>query len=259
MVRYWQTGDLARAKLVTLEDGAYGMLIEGEKHLLMGFPRGPVLFGPLARLKHLGKNLVFNQVWKMLEKGQTNEQAMNFIKAVAIPVLVQETEKSRYDMFPPEKMCFAVREIWRAMSVIEQKISDPIGRQQFKTLKEGITFFFQEDDAYRFRLQWVAKYLNPKHFARKIYRFFTRQPYSFRKEFEAVMDFLENAEVVPDMKGRIKLIKRILLSFLEDKEFGELIERFIWEADWKKLKLTKADTYYFRGKYFKVDYEKFDY
>ena len=47
--------------------------------------------------------------------------------------------------------------------------------------------------------------------------------------------------------------------FLEDKEFGELTEAIIKELNWKKLYLSKSDRYYFRGKYFKVDLEKFDY
>ena len=158
-------------------------------------------------------------------------------------------------MFPPEKLCPAVKELWRALSVIEGKIDNP----QFKTLKEGITFFFQEDDAYRFRLQWLSRYVNPKNIWRKIYRFFTRKPYSFRSEMELIFNFLGDAEIVPDMKGRIVLIKRIFLAFLEDKEFGDLIEMVMWEMDWRKLELSKSDRYYFRGKYFKVDLANFDY
>lgn len=254
MVQYWKTTDIARAKLVTLKDNSYAMVIEGEKYPLYGFPRGPVLFGPLARLKFLSKNLIFNQVWGMLEEGKSNKEIMSYVKSAAIPVLLAEVEKSRYDMFPPEKLCPAVKELWRALSEIETSAPE-----QFKLLKEGITFFFQEDDAYRFRVQWAAKYLNPHAWWRKIYRFFSGQPYSFRKEMELVLNFLENAEVTPDMKARIKLIKRVLFCFMEDEDFGKLIERFIWEVDWKKLKLSKGDIYFFRGKYFKVDYEKFDY
>lgn len=255
-VQYWKTGDLARAKLVTLKDGAYAMVIEGEKYPLMGFPRGPVLFGPLAKLKHLGKNLIFNEVWRLLEEGKTNEEVMSFVKNVAIPILLKEIEKMKYDMFPLEKLCPAVRELWRAMSEVEKTMANP---QELCLLKKGLTFFFQEDDAYRFRFQWAGKYINPHSFWRKIYRFFTSKSYSFKKEIELILNFLESAEIVPDMKGRIQLIKRVMLAFLEDKEFGALIEQLMWKIDWRKVGLSKADTYYFRGKYFKVDHAVFDY
>ena len=259
MVQYWKTGDMARAKLVTLPDGSYAMYIEGEKYPLYGFPRGPVLYGPLARLKHKAKNLIFNEVWRLLEEGKSNEEVMAYIKNVALTELLRETMLSKYDMIPPEHMCPSIRELWRAMGVIQERIGDSVARDQFDLLKRGITFFFQEDDAYRFRFQWVSKYLNPKSTWRKIYRFFTRTEYSFPKEMNLVFDFLENAEITPDMKGRIRLIRRVLNAFLEDRDFGNLIEELIGELDWNRLRLSKADTYYFRGKYFKVDAAHYDY
>ena len=256
-VQYWKTGDKARAKLTTLKDGAYGMVIEGEKYPLMGFPRGPVLFGPLAKLKFMIKNYIFNEVWRILEEG-TNEEAMEYVKNKALPIILEEIEKSKYHFFPVEKMCPMARELWRALTKIEERMSGE-DREQFKILKEGICFYFQEDDAYRFRLQWIAKYINPKNLIRKIYRFFTHKPYSFKKEIELVLNFMGEAEIVPDMKGRAKLIKRVLLSFLEDKDFGELIENIVWELNWKKLRLSAADIYFFRGKYFKCDWDHYDY
>ena len=222
MVQYWKTGDMARAKLTTLKDGSYAMVIEGEKYPLYGFPRGPVLYGPLARLKHMVKNLIFNEVWKLLEEGKTSEEVMEYVRSVALPLITQEIDKSKYDFFPLEKMCPAVRELYRALS--------RIGFDE--TLRDGICFFFQEDDAYRFRFQWVAKYLNPRNVFRRIYRLITRRPYSFAGEMEVVMNFLTESEIVPDMRGRIKLIKRVLFVFMQDKEFGELIEGMAWELDW---------------------------
>ena len=256
MVQYWKTGDMARAKLTTLEDGSYGMFIEGEKYPLYGFPRGPVLFGPLAQIKHLAKNVIFNQSWKLLEEKKSSEEVMSYLKSVAIPSVIEEIKKVKYDMFPVEKMCPAVRELWRAMTVVEQRLQDP---RWFRSIKEGVCFFFQEDDAYRFRLQWLAKYGNPKSLPRRIYRFFTRKPYSLKDELKLLFKFMGEAEITPDMKGRIILITRILLAVLEDKDFGKLIEAVAWELDWKKLKLSKSDVYYFRGKYFKVDHAHYDY
>jgi len=258
-VQYWKTGDMARAKLVTLEDNSYAMYIEGEKYPLYGFPRGPVLYGPLARLKFKGKNLIFNEVWKLLEEGKTNAEVMAYIKNVALTELLRETMLSKYDMIPPEHLCPAVRELWRAMEVVQGRLRNRVAQDQFDLIKRGFTFFLQEDDAYRFRFQWVAKYLNPRTWYRKLYRFFTRTTYSFSKEMNLVFSFLEDAEVTPDMKGRIKLIRRVLTALMEDKEFGNLIEQLIGELDWKKLYLSKSDLYFFRGKYFKVDAEVYDY
>ena len=257
MVQYWKTGDLARAKLVILKDGEYAMVIEGEKYPLQGFPRGPVLFGPIARLKHLAKNLIFNQIWELLEQGKTNQEVMVYVKNAAIPEIVKEINKSKYDMFPFEKMCPSIKELWRALTKVEEQMQNDLAREQLKVLKEGITFFLQEDDAYRFRLQWIAKFINPKSWWRKIW--YIGKDYSFKKELELVLNFLESSEIVIDMKLRVRLIKRVLMAFLEDKEFGELIEKIAKELNWSKLYLSKSDRYYFRGKYFKVDNEKFDY
>ena len=258
LVQYWKKGDVARAKLTVLKDGSYAMVIEGEKYPLYGFPRGPVLFGALARLKFLAKNLVFNETWKLLEEGKTNEEVMAYIKNVALPEVLKEVSKNKYDFFPPERMCPAVRELWRAFSSIGKRMT-PEARKQFDALKQGVTFFLQEDDAYKFRVQFLAKFINPRSWYRKIYRLITRRKYSFKKEVETLLGFLGEAEITPDMKGRAKLIKRVLLAFLEDEEFGELIEAVVWEVDWKKMRLSRSDLYYLRGKFFKTDYAVFDY
>lgn len=258
LVQYWKTGDMARAKLTVLDDGSYAMVIEGEKYPLYGFPRGPVLFGALARLKFLAKNLVFNETWRLLEEGKTNEEVMSYIKNVALPEVLKEVAKNKYDFFPPERMCPAVREVWRALTEIEKRMT-PEAKEQFYLLKQGVTFFLQEDDAYKFRVQFLARFVNPRSWYRKLYRLITGTEYSFKKEVEVLLNFLGDAEIVPDMKERANLIKRVLIAFLEDEEFGELIEAVVREIDWTKLRLSKSDTYYMRGKYFKVDYPVFDY
>lgn len=258
MVNYWKTGDVARAKLVVLKDGSYAMLIEGEKYPLYGFPRGPVLFGPLARFKFLAKNLIFNEVWRRLEANQSEGEIMGYLLKDARPILLSEIRGIRYDMFPPERLCPAVRELWRGMTEVEKRIENPQEREDFKTIKEGLTFFLQEDDAYRFRLQWVARYINPKNPLRRFFYNVIRKPYSFKEEIKLIFKFLGDSEITPDMKGRTKLIGRILL-FLLESDLGERIEEIVKELNWNKMKLSKADTYYFRGKYFKVDHDKFDY
>jgi len=139
MVKYWQTGDSARAKLVTMKDGAYAMIIEGEKHPLYGFPRGPVLFGPLARLKFLAKNLVFNEVWRRLEIGQSEKEIFTYLFEDVRPILKGEIQGMKYDMFPPERLCPAVRELWRGMTAVEGRIKNPQER-------EDAVQKFQKDD-----------------------------------------------------------------------------------------------------------------
>lgn len=163
MVQYWKTKDSAKAKVVHDTDGSVKMQIQGEKYLYPGFPRGHILEGSLAKLKHKVKNAMFNEA-------------------------LAEIQGAMPDMMPPEKMVPAVRELWRVMTDLEnaEVVDDMKGR--IKLIKKVICFFLQEDDAYRFRFQWVIERMNMK-----------------------------------------------------------------------QVKLTKADKYYFRGKYFKVDHDKFDY
>lgn len=167
MVSYWKRADGARAKILTGKEGEYLMEIDGEKYPYPGFPRGHVLTGPLAKLKKSVKNMVFNQVFAELEKMASEMKA---------------------DMLPPEKMVPAVRELWRGLEELENAEVVPDMKARIRLIKLVLTFFLQEDDAYRFRFQWLF----PK-------------------------------------------------------------------LDMDKIKLTKADKYYFRGKYFKVDHDHYDY
>lgn len=80
------------------------------------------------------------------------------------------------------------------------------------------------------------------------------------RELWRVLEDLENAEVVPDMKGRISLIKKVLCFFLQEDDAYRL--RWQWameKLNMNKIKLSKADKYYMRGKYFKVDHDRWDY
>lgn len=163
MVEYWKRGDSARAKIVNDSDGSMKMQIEGEKYLYPGFPRGNVLTGGLATLKHKIKNAVFNEVF-------------------------EEMQKHLHEALPPEKMIPFVRELLRVFELIEEAEVVPDMKARIRLIKKVVCFFLQEDDAYRFRAQWGLEHLN-----------------------------------------------------------------------FKKCKLSKADKYYFRGKYFKVDHDKFDY
>lgn len=160
MVSYWKRNDSARAKVVRQEGGSYGMEIEGEDEVMPGFPRGHVLFGPLSKMKHKLKG-AFNEAYVGIDE---------FLKEV------------KFDIPPKEKFLPAVKEIWRAF----------------------------ED--------------------------------------------LENAEVTGDMKERVRLWKTVLCWLMqEDDAYRYRFQYLLERIDMKKVKLSKADKYYFRGKYFKVD------
>lgn len=166
-VQYYKHGEFARARLVNASEGHLQMEIKGEKYPFEGFPRGHVLTGPLSKLKKKVKDMVFNQVFAEIENMSKDMQ---------------------YDMLPPERCAPAVREIHR------------------------------------------------------------------------VLDDLEHMEIVEDMKGRIRLIKKVLTFFLqEDDAYRFRAQYFLSHINQKKVALSKSDKYYARGKYWKVDRDKFDY
>jgi hypothetical protein len=199
MVKYWKTKEAAQAKVTTNEDGALVMYIEGEKEPFPGFPRSHVLFGdfrgtgygPMSVLKHTIKNEIFNESWKLLEEGKSIDE---HIKNV-LPKIFQIADEIKYDMIPPEKMFKGVREIWRAMTVLEEKYqSKTIG-----AFKKVICFILSDDDAYRMRVQFLIP----------IFSMF-RNPI---ENFDIALQELEHAEVISDMKERIRLLRRVLLAF----------------------------------------------
>ena len=51
----------------------------------------------------------------------------------------------------------------------------------------------------------------------------------------------------------------MLLAGLKDERIKELFLKFCKEVDWDKVKLSEADKYHFRGKYFRVDLDLFEY
>lgn len=144
MVQYWLHKDAARAKVVTDEHGVQRMEIEGEKYLYPGFPRGHILMGPLATLKNKVKNRVFNEVFAELEK------------------MVGDM---KYDLLPKEKMVPAVREIYEVLEEMEHMEVVEDMKLRIKLIRTILTFFLQEDDAYRFRAQYFLSNINQKKVA----------------------------------------------------------------------------------------------
>lgn len=243
MVQYWKDKECVMAKLTKAKDGSLIMCLEGEKYPFPTYPRGHLLFGPLSKLKHEIKVQIFNDNWWKLEAGTSKEEVIKDIKSKLFNEILEIAELSKYDMLPPDKMTPSVREIYRAWTKIAPWQTYP--------LRDYLCFILQEDDGYRMRVQWLVKYFNPNSWYMRWF-----DPV---KLFEKGLKMMEHAEVIGDMKERIRLLRRILLVCLEDKYIRELFIKLCREVDWSKVKLTKADAYHFRGKYFKVDFDLLEY
>ena len=231
MVSYWKHKEAVEAKLMKTKEGHYVMQMEGEKYPFPGHPRGVLLYGNLSPLKHQIKNKIFNESWAILER---QEDPTDYLKG-AWQEIFELADKSKYDYVPYEQLVPAVKEIWRAMSTIDNP--------NVQKVKEVLCFILQEDDAYRFRFQWMVKYL-PKW----------RKP--TLKNFDKGLEMLEHGEMIGDMKERERLFRRIFMFMVKNnKDF----QQFLKEVDWNKVKLSKADKYFFRAKWFKVDYPEYTY
>lgn len=232
MVSYWKRGDSVEAKVYRSPKGHYEMQMQGEKYPFLGYPRGSLLFGKLSPLKHQIKNRVFNDTWAMLEQ-KIPEYEIRASLANAWQEIYMLAEQTKYDMVPYEKMIPPVKELHRAMTVVGVS----------STLRDIICFILQEDDAYRMRFQWLVKFLP-----------WLRKPRV--DEFLDALKQLEHGEVVGDMKERERLFYRIFAFMVAD---SDMFKRFLKEVNWGKVALTKADKYFFRAKYFKVDWPEYEY
>jgi len=255
MVKYWKKNDAVKAKVTTMPDGSLGMYMEGEDYPFPGFPRSHMLFGnyrgtghgPLSVLKHTIKNEIFNYAYYALERG--DKDIVRHIKEVSLPKVYEITKDLEYDLLPPDKMFAGVRELWRAMSVLQARHPN----KRLEPLKKTLCMVFLDDDAYINRLKWIIQIFNPSSLINKI---MFRNPI---KDLDLALQELEVAEVTGDMKGRIKLLRIGINLLLADKNIRSLFMELCKEMDWNKLKLTEADKYHLRAKYFKCDLILFEY
>lgn len=237
MVQYWKRSEAVEAKVTTI-DGYQVMWMAGEKYPFPGFPRGHILFGKLSKLKHEIKNQIFNDSWKKLDDG--DKDVAERVKHEVLPRLYELLDGFKYDLIPPEKMCPPVRELHRAWSV---------ALPDSNRMRDMVCLILQEDDAYRFRFQWMVPFMKPWMF-----RFFSPIPF-----FLKALTWLEHGEVIGDMKERVRLVRRVMGALLEDTEIRASFTKLFREINWSKVKMGKAEKYFFRGKYFKVDLDKYDY
>lgn len=235
MVQYWKHGLAVQAK-IQKKDGVLTMRMKGEKYDFPGYPRGHLLYGKLSKLKHEVKNQIFNESWALLEEGEDISSHIREKLQNVYAIL----DTMRIEIVPPRRMGPAVREIHRAWT---KACPDSL------ELRDLICFILQEDDGYRFRLQWAASWMNTW-----LFRFFNPVPL-----FGKSLVWLEDAEIIGDMKERIRLLRRVLIALLEDPKAKADFTKLFREIKWSRVKMTKADKYFFRGKYFKVDLDKFDY
>jgi len=236
MVQYWKTSAGVEAK-VTKMDGATIMYMAGEKYPFPGFPRGYLLFGRLSKLKHEIKNQIFNDSWAKLENGDTD--VPRHVKDV-LPNIYELYTEFKYEEVPPEVMVPSVREIHRAWTVASPSTLK---------LRDVLCFIFQEDDAYRFRFQWIVGFM-PTF----LFRFIDPVP-----AFLKALVWLEHGEVIGDMKERIHLLRRVCEAILVDPKIRKEFTALFREINWKKVRMGKAEKYFFRGKYFKVDLDRYEY
>lgn len=236
MVKYWQSKDSVRAKVLQHKEGHYYMVLEGEDYPFPGFPRGVVLmksdkgYSNFSIMKHIIKNFVFNDTWKLLQEGR-DQKAIRRIKTEMFDKLKELYDVSRLEMLPYKNLQPPVKKIYDAFT---KTSSDP----RVCLLRDIMCFILEEDDAYRFRVQWLAKYM---------------------PDIEKGLSLMEHAEVSEDMRGRIRLLKTVLLLILKDPKIKDLYDKFNKNINWRKVRLTKADKYYLRAKYFKCDYPAYEY
>lgn len=245
-VKYWKYQNSVEAKVTYNEDGALIMKMTGEDYPFPGFPRGYLLFDKLSKLKHEIKNRIFNWAWQMLDEGTLAKDVAAEIKGPILDTIFELAEDTKYDQVPYKRMFLPVKEIYRAWTEVAP------GERSLR-LRDVLTFILQEDDGYRFRFQWLVNYFNPN---RWWVRVLGKDPI---EQFLRALTILEFAEVIGDMKDKQKLLRRVLAAILEDDGIKSTFMKFCKEVDWNKIKLSEADKYHFRGKYFKVDYGLFEY
>jgi hypothetical protein len=245
MVQYWKTKLSVEAKVTQDKTGSYVMYMDGEKYPFPGFPRGLVLYKSLSKLKHELKQIC-NRAWYALEDGKDDAEVIKTIKNELFTDIKALMDERRLLMLPPEHMAAMPRELWRALTVLEKRHNSP----KIRTVKEVLCFIMQEDDAYRFRVSYILQFVKG---------FLWFKPKNVVKQFDLALGILEHAEIVGDMKERQRLLRRILMLCLKDETIKNLFIELCNEWDWKKMVLSKGDKYFFRGKWFKVDYPRNQY
>lgn len=135
-VQYGEKHGQQLAKPVVNEKtGLTEMHIKGERYPLRAFPRHHLLHGPMSPLKRYMKNFVIEQLVKCL------------------PYKI-----------PDENLAEPVRELARVFDLCIEAEDEPAQKHLMTQFKDAICMTLQEDDAWRFRVQWAAEKLNMNKF-----------------------------------------------------------------------------------------------
>ena len=242
MVQYWKKMQSQQARITKDKDGGVVMDILDERYTFPTFPRAHMLMGVLSKLKHEVKNQIFNESWWELEH-TPEQEVIRHIKDKFFGKIVPLADSMRYERLPFKSMTPSMKELWRAW--------DAVGGNP--DVRDIITFILQEDDGYRFRFQWLVEYFNPNAFWN---RFFRRDVLGM---FDYSFQMLEHAEIIGDMKERVRLVRRILMLLMEDEKVCTFFLKLCKEIDWNKIRLTQGDKFHLRGKWFKADYGLLEY
>lgn len=132
-VKYGEEGGQQLARTVIAKDGSSELEIKGEKYRLRGVPRAHVLHGPMQPLKRYIKTFIVESLMKVLPH-----------------------------KIPDEQLCEPVREIARVFDLVIEAEDEFEMKRQIGQMKDAVCMLMQEDDAWRFRVQWAVERLNIK-------------------------------------------------------------------------------------------------
>ena len=123
--------------VINEKSGEAELHLRGEKYPLRGVPRHHFLHGPLVEFKRKMKNIVIETMTSQIEK-------MSEFKT------------------PEEQWCPFVKELARVADLFIEAEDEPEMKRLAKQFRDPICMFLQEDDAWRFRIQWAIGKLNIK-------------------------------------------------------------------------------------------------
>lgn len=124
--------EMRRAEMRINEKGEREMHIEGEKYPLRGFPQESILTGKVEKMKIMVKDLLF---------------------------LISEARK---ETIPDEELTEPVREIARIFNILIEAENAMRMKDRWRMAKRFVCHFLEQDDAYRFRVQWLSEKIDLK-------------------------------------------------------------------------------------------------
>jgi len=143
-----------------------------------------------------------------------------------------------YVYLKPERYCTCVREVYRAFTVLVDREKEETNKKVLKTVRDVFCLFIEQDSAYKFRFQDIMAEVD----VCKI----RKGGNSTRKEILRLFSIMNerelNKEVMTSFKW--KTIERLLSPAFLIKEVRSLIQDFVKEVDFNKLKPDEGDWYY---------------